>query len=681
MDIGGTFTDIVSIDEKGNTDIFKTLSTPRDQSVGLLNGLEKAARFYGISLEEYLKNIGLLVHGTTVATNACLEHKGAKTGLITTKGFRDALEMRRAHKEDIWDLSLDHPSVLVPRYLRMGVTERLDYNGNVLVPLDEKEMIEVISKLKNYGVESIAVCTLFSYMNDIHEKRIKQIAKEEFAEAYVSISSEIVKQIREYERTSTTVLNAYTGPILSRYLRNLETLLKNKGFRQVVLVTQSNGGVMTIELATKLAVATLFSGPAAGAIGGNFFSHLLNAPNLIVCDMGGTSFDVTLIKDHEYTLTTEGEIGGYKSSLPMIDIHTIGAGGGSIAYVDKGGLLKVGPQSAGADPGPACYGREGKEPTVTDTNLILGYLNPNFFAGGEIPLDYDASYKAIEEKIAKPLGISVVEAAHGIFKVINSNMADAIRVVSVERGHDPRDFYLVSAGGACSIHAVKLVQEVGTPRIIVPTVASVFCALGMLEADLKHDFVRTFRSKLSALDVRALNRVFDELGEEGKKLLIKEGIRKENMRIRKSLDMRYVGQHHEVLVEIPSGELAREDIEEIKKIFHGAHEKLYTYSDLESDIEIINARTTAIGIVPKVEIKRQEWSGKSSEHALKDRREVYFEEFGGFVQTPVYDRSKLKYGNTVEGPAILEEVTTTTVVFPGSIASIDPYGNVVIEVS
>lgn len=680
IDIGGTFTDGVVIDSEGHIEIFKDPSTPQDPSIGLINTLKKAARFYREDFSQFLANMEILVHGTTVATNTMLQYKGVKTALISTKGFRDALEMRRAHKEDIWDLSLADPPMIVPRYLRFGVNERINYKGEILVPLDEEEVRRVARKLKAESVSAVAVCTLFSFTNDCHERRIKQLIQEEYPEVFVTISSEILRQIREYERTSTTVINAYISPLLSRYLKSLQTVLRREGLKRDFLVTQSNGGVMSASFGAEHGVMALLSGPSAGAVGGKFFAQILGYPNLIICDMGGTSFDVTLIKDGEYTLTMESEVARYRVGVPAIDIHTIGAGGGSLAHIDEGGLLKVGPLSAGAVPGPVCYGRGGAQPTTTDANLVLGYLNPDYFLGGEYPLDLPACQQAIAEKIGKPLGIEATQAAIGVYQVVNSNMADALRVVSVQRGHDPREFILVAAGGAGPVHASRLAQEVGIPKVIVPRTASVFCALGMLESDLKHDYVRTHWKQFGEMDPALLEKAFANMEQEGRTTLMEEGVQTDTVEVERYLDMRYVGQHHEVTVRLPAGQLDKAKLKDVAIAFHQTHERLYTYSEPEKPMETINVRVTVIGRVPKTPLAKESSATGPAEEALKGSRDVYFAEYQSRVPTPIYDSARLKPGHTFLGPAIVEAVTTSIVVCPGDRATIDAYGNVILEV-
>jgi len=431
-------------------------------------------------------------------------------------------------------------------------------------------------------------------------------------------------------------------------------------------------------------VATLLSGPSAGAVGGMFFAQQLGMPNLIVMDMGGTSYDVSLIKDGAYAMTTEGEVARYRIALPMIDIHTIGAGGGSIAYLDKGKMLKVGPTSAGAIPGPVCYGRGGTRPTTTDANVALGYINPGFYLGGEFPIDRQAAVEAIHREIAGPLGLDPIEAAYGIYRLVNTNMADATKVVSVEKGHDPREFALVAAGGAGALHGSKIAEIVGIPRVIVPKTASVFCALGMLESDLKHDYVRTMWAPLANLDLEqaeAVNRVFGEMEAEARRTLAEEGLAEQDITVERGMDLRYLGQHHEVPVVIPSGTIAPERLPEIRRRFHAAHERLFLYSEPDSPLESINVRLTATGAIPKTPLASWPAGSGEARAAVKETRPAYFGETGGWVETTVYDGSRLRAGDCLEGPAIIEEVTTTIVLCPDDTAAIDRLGNVVIEVA
>lgn len=680
VDTGGTFTDCVVIDEQGKIHTFKELSTPKDPSIGLYNVIRKAAASFGKSLDGFLKDLDFFAHGTTVATNTLLTHTGAVTGLIVTEGFRDTLEMRRAHKENIWDLFLPVPEPLVPRYLRLGVKERIDYKGSIHTELDEDSVRKACRTFRKNGVKAVAVCTLFSFLNGVHEERIRDILREELPEAFVSISSEVLPQIREYERSSTTAANAYVGPKLTVYLQNLEQKLKDDGLSRAFYVTASNGGVMTADTAIRHASATLLSGPAAGAVGAVFFAELLGRKNLILMDMGGTSFDVSLINNGRLTLSTEGEIAGYRVAKPMIDINTVGAGGGSIGWIDKGGMLKVGPASAGSDPGPICYDLGGEEPTVTDANLLLGYLNEDYFLGGEMQVDKKKAERITGEKIAGPLGLDAIHAAAGIYKIINQNMADATKVVSVQRGHDPREYSLVSAGGACSIHACKIAEEVGSTTVIVPRAASVFCALGMLESDIKLDHVKTFNATIPGINLDEFNKVITEVEERSLKELLQEGVEKERATLLRHLDMRYVGQHHEVTVDIPHGcKIEEKHVQGMAEAFHNAHEKLYTYATPENPVEIMGLRITAVGTVDNAMIEEGEVSEATIESAYKDSRQVYFEEKNGFVDTPVYDRGKLVPGMTLRGPAVIEERITTVIVHPNWRMEVDTYGNIIME--
>ena len=680
VDIGGTFTDCVVIGDKGSINTFKELSTPEDQSIGLYNVISKAAAWFGMELAEFLGGADLFVHGTTVATNTLLTGTGAKTGLILTKGFRDTLEMRRAHKENIWDLFLYTPPPLVPRYLRCGVTERLDYTGREVLPLNEQDVIDICADFRKENVSAVAICTLFSYLDDSHEKRIRQIVEAELPGVFVSHSGEVLPQIREYERQSTTVANAYVGPKLTVYLTNLEQKLKSDGLSKAFYVVASNGGMMTADTAIRHASATLLSGPAAGATGAVFFASLTGNRNLILMDMGGTSFDVTLINDGNISLSTEGEIAGYRVAKPMIDIHTIGAGGGSVAWIDQWGMLNVGPESAYSNPGPVCYGRGGEKITVTDANLLLGYLNKDFFLGGEMKIDYDKSREVMKEKIAGKLGMSIEEAACGVFRIVNQNMADATKVVSVQKGYDPREFALVSAGGACSIHACKIAEEVGSKMVIVPMAASVFCALGMLESDIRLDNVRSFSGMMPGLDLGAFNAVIADTEVTALAELLREGVIREKVSLERYLDMRYVGQHHEVTLPIPCDCVINEGhAEQIAAAFHAAHERLYSYCTPETPMEIVNLRVTGVGHVERTALEKTEAGGGRPEDAVKNERELYFEEYAAWRKAPVYDRSRLYTGHVIAGPAVIEERITTVIVHPNWNATIDEFGNVVME--
>jgi N-methylhydantoinase A len=677
IDVGGTFTDFLLTSEDGTSEIYKVLSTPDDPSIGLMNGLEEMAKSKGLSLSEFIKDIETIVHGTTVTTNAVLTRRGAKTGLLTTKGLRDALEMRRGIREEQYNNRYTNVEPLVPRYLRYPVEERLDYKGDMVTEINESDIFAAAVLFKKEGVEALAICFMNSFANDKHETLAAKIIKEQFPDTYLTVSSEFLPSIRFYDRISTTVLNSYVGPILKSYLTSLIEKLKDTGFKGVLLIMQSNGGVVSPEIAMDHAAATLLSGPAAGPEAGIEYASIQGYEDCLTIDMGGTSFDAALIRDKTPLITTEGEIDRLRLALPMLGIVTIGAGGGSIGWVDEGGLLRMGPQSAGSKPGPACYDLGGELPTCTDANLILGYLDKNFFAGGKIPLNYERAEKAIEERIAGPLGMDVVEAAAGMYRMININMASGVREVSVKRGHDPREFPLLVAGGAGPVHACMIALELEIPVMIIPKESSIFCAAGMLMSDLKHNFVRTYSTRLNSLDLKKLHSLFDEMQGEASRLLESEHIPEDSIEHFYSLDMRYVKQYHEVNVEIAKEELEKGDVALIASKFHPEHDRLYGYS-LEKEgtpIELINLRLSSIGKTVKPKFREEKYTQEDPSKTLKKKRKVYLPSKKDFEEVPVYDGHKLSYGNRIEGPAIIEQVNTTTFVTPEYNVLGDQYGS------
>ncbi len=662
IDVGGTFTDFLLVDDVGNSKIYKVLSTPDDPSIGFMNGIHEMAQDMGMTVQEFIKDVSVIVHGTTVTTNAVLTLNGVKTGLLTTRGVRDALQMRRGIREEQYNNRYTPPPPLVERYLRYPVTERVDYKGDVLIPLNEDDVREGIKLFKKEGVKAIAVCYMHSYANSSHEKRTLEIIKEELGDqVYVTLSSELLPQIRFYDRVSTTVLNSYVGPILANYLSNLIKKLDDVGFGGVLLIMQSNGGVVTPEVATKKAAVTLLSGPAAGPMAGIIYAKAQGFNDCITVDMGGTSFDASLVKDGRPLVVTDGEINRYKLALPMLDIVTIGAGGGSIGWIDEGGLLRMGPQSAGAKPGPVCYDLGGEEPTCTDADLILGYLDKDFFAGGKIKLNYDKAAKVIEEKIAKKLGLSLVEAAHGMYHVINVNMASGVREVSVKRGYDPRDFPLIVAGGAGPIHAGMIALELEIPHIIIPKESSIFCAAGMLLSDLKHDYVQTLSGTLDSVDPAAFREAAFSMERMGVETLKHENIPEDRIEVVFSLDMRYLRQYHEVNVPVTREEIEKADFESIAKRFHPIHDKLFGYSleDTDTPIELINIRVTCYGKTDKFVMKEEEYAGEDPSPAWKKKRPVFLPDTKDYRELDIFDGHRLKHGNRIKGPAIIEQVHTT----------------------
>jgi N-methylhydantoinase A len=677
IDVGGTFTDFLLTSEDGRSEVYKVLSTPDDPSIGLLNGLSEMAENQKLSLNDFVKKVTTIVHGTTVTTNAVLTRKGAKTGLLTTKGLRDALEMRRGIREKQYDNRYTNVEPLVPRYLRYPVEERLDYKGDPVVDLKESDILEAVKLFKKEEISAVAICFMNSFANPDHEARAAKIIKEQLPDAYLTVSSDFLPSIRFYDRISTTVLNSYVGPILKSYLASLTKKLKAIGFKGILLIMQSNGGVISPAFAMDNAAVTLLSGPAAGPVAGIEYTSIQGYNDCITIDMGGTSFDAALIKDKTPLSTTEGEIERLRIALPMLGIVTIGAGGGSIGWVDEGGLLRMGPQSAGSKPGPACYDLGGDLPTCTDADLILGYLDKDFFAGGKIPLNYDKAVKAIKENIADRMNMEVVEAAAGMYRVINVNMATGVREVSVKRGEDPREFPLVVAGGAGPVHACMIALELEIPVMIVPKESSIFCAAGMLMSDLKHNFVRSYPTLLNKIDKNKFKSIFDEMEREALKLLKEEHIPENSIQFIYSLDMRYLKQYHELNVTITKEEVENGDIISIVSKFHPEHSRLYGYS-LEEEgtpIELINVRLLSIGKTVKPTFLQEEYDGEDPKDAFKKKRKVWLPLKHVFEEVPVYDGAKLRYGNKVEGPAVIEQVNTTTFVTPEYSVLCDKYGS------
>ena len=671
VDIGGTFTDMLVTDESGGARLYKSPTTPQDPSIGLVETFERAARDHELGLDDFLSKVEAIVHGTTITTNSVLTGEGARTGFVTTKGFRDVLNMRRGLKARQFEKYAPAPP-LVPRHRIQVVEERVTVDGEVMTPLNEDDVRAAALALKEEGVEAIAVSCLWSFLNPAHEERIGAILQEELPDAYVSLSTEVLPQIRVYERHSTTALNAYVGPVLKRYLVRLQEELADSGFDGTLLIMQSNGGVMTPELAERFAGNTLLSGPAGGPQAGVFYAATHELKNAITIDMGGTSFDVSLVADGTPTVTTEGEIGGHRIASPVLDIHTVGAGGGSIAWIDSGGLLAVGPKSAGADPGPACYGHRGTQPTVTDADLLLGYLDPEFFHGGELTLDVEAARKAVAG-IAEKLGLDETDAAAGIYRVVNANMAAALSVVSVQRGHDPREFVLVVAGGAGPIHAAEIAKELEIPLILVPRESSVFCAVGMLITDLKHDYVRTYARDLDKVDLDEVSGLYRDMAADARRTLGDEGVSDDRIEIDFAADLRYVGQFNEVEVPSTGGEVAPEVLDAMVAAFHKRHDTLYGYSMPGAPIELINLRVSARGVTDKPQFSTVEAGGEDPTVAKRGERSAYFE--GEFVDVPVYDALRLVNGNVVTGPAIVDQPTTTIVVPPGFQLVCDHYNN------
>lgn len=683
IDVGGTFTDFLLMDEKGTPRVFKVLSTPGDPSVAVLQGLEEMARSLSSTLEAFLREVEIIVHGTTVTTNAVITGNTARTALLTTKGFRDALQMRRGIREELYNNRYLPPPPVVPRYLRIPVDERVDPAGRVLREMVAEDVLQGIEQCRRHGVEAVAVCFMHAYAEDGHEQKAGDLVREHLPDAYLSVSSDILPQVRFYDRVSTTALNSAVGPILERYLSRLTEGLRKKGFQGILLIMQSNGGVTTPEAVTRLAASTLLSGPAAAPVAGVAYAGPQGRRSFITVDMGGTSFDAALIKDGEPIVTTDGKVNRYALALPMMEINTIGAGGGSVAWIDEGGLLKMGPKSAGAHPGPVCYGLGGAEPTCSDANLVLGYLSEDYFAGGKMRLDRKAAERAILERVARPLGLDPVEAAHGMYHIMNVNMASAIREISVQRGYDPRDFLLVCAGGAGPVHAALIAAELEIREILIPKESSIFCAAGMLLSDLKHDFVRSYHTGFweEALNRNRFLSMVEALDREGAAVLSSEGIPPERRVFRFSLDLRYVGQYHEVNVEMDGETVRSLKDARIRERFHREHNRLYGY-DLEREgtgVELVNLRMSAVGLTEKPRFREEPFQGEDPSPCLKGERAVFLPGEAGYADVSVFDGNRMGHGHRLAGPAIIEQVNTTIFVPPGWEIRSDPFGSYVLS--
>ncbi len=677
IDVGGTFTDIVLVDDKHKKIHYtKVLTTPKNPAQGVLNGIEKILRMANATMAD----LDYMVHGhgTTIGTNALIERKGAKTGLITTAGFRDVLEIARIERPDegLYDFLVDTPEPLVPRYLRVEVDERIGSKGEVVRPLDEQSVVRAVNFLREQRVETIAVCLLFSFLNPKHELRVKEICHEIYPDAFVSISSEICPEFREFERTSTTVINAYLQTIVERYIGNLITMLREKYGEVEVRIMQASGGAMSAETARDHAVNIVNSGPAGGAVAGAFIGKLLGKKQLMTVDMGGTSFDIGLIVDGVPRVSSEGKFEGYPVKIPAVDVHAIGAGGGSIAWIDTGSALNVGPRSAAADPGPACYGLGGDLPTVTDANLALGRLNADYFLGGEMKLYPERAHATIEKHIARQLKMSVADAAYGIVRVVNANMVKGMAGSSIQKGFDPREFTLIAFGGAGPLHACELAKDLGMRQVVIPLYPGALSAFGLVTSDIRHDYVQTIAKPAASVEPSDLMCAYASMEQNARHQLRKEKIADNEIEIQWTADLRYAGQAYELNVPVSrNGGLARKDIDASIAHFHALHQQVYAYSSTNEPVDMINVRLTAIGPVADVKIPRRGRGDASSRGALKDKRSVYFEGCG-FIRVPIYERDLLQPGNIVKGPCIIEEIISSTVVIRGATAKVDAWGNV-----
>lgn len=677
VDTGGTFTDVCAFDEQdGRVHVRKVSSTPDDPGRAIVQGVTELLQQVG---DRQIGEIGYFAHGTTVGTNALLTGRGVRTGLITTRGFRDLLELGRGRRPSMYDPSADKPEPFVARRHRVEVTERVRHTGTIETPLDEDEVRAAVRFLKEDGVDSIAVCLLYSYLVPDHEQRIGEIIAEEHPDAYVSLSSEVLPEFREYERLSTVVTNAYVGPVVYRYLARLRDTLASNGLKPVPHVTQSNGGVIPFQTAEAMPVRLVLSGPSTGVVGAAEICAAAGFPDIITFDMGGTSSDISLVQGGRPKVTAGMELDGRPIRSPMLDIHTVGAGGGSLGWIDSGGHLRVGPQSAGAFPGPACYGH-GQDAAVTDANVVLQMLNPEYLLDGQMRIDRTKSVAAVE-RLAEPLGLTAEEAALGILRVVTANMARAIRVVSVKRGYDPRDYALVPFGGAGPLHASRLARELGMRTVVVPEIPGAQSALGLLMTDVRTDFMRTQMTPLTVDSLDDVNDGFATLQSQADAWFDDEAIAVSDRGGVRRLELRYAGQNFELPVEIDGdGQLDRSSIARITEDFHAAHERVYGYRSPESTIEIVTFRLEASGRTARVELRAEPLETENVTEAVVGDRETCFDPAEGFVTIPVYDRRRLRPGNRIEGPAIVEQMDTTTVLLPGDVCTVDSLRNLVIKI-
>ena len=686
VDIGGTFTDVAVVDEaSGHITVVKTSTTPQDFVAGVVYALKAAMERHDVPASDVV----LLSHATTVVTNAILEEKGAKTALINTRGFRDVLELRRSARARLYDRNQAPPSVLVPRHLRFEITERVDAEGVVITPLSEHELDAIIEQIQDEGVEAVAVSLLFSFLNDHHERRIGEHLRQALPGVPVFLSCDILPEIKEFERASTTAICAYVGPLLASYLERLERATNQMGLPPLHIMG-SSGGVLDVGESVKMPAMAVESGPAAGVVAAAFIGKQIDEPDLISFDMGGTTAKASLIREGRVEVTSEYEVGaganvnrwmhgtGHPIKVPVIDLAEVSAGGGSIAWIDSGGGMHVGPQSAGAEPGPVCYGQGGTEPTVTDCDLLLGYLNPDHLLDGALAVDAVAAEEAIQEKIAKPLGLSSLQAAAAVIEVVDNNMAEVLRIVSVERGHDPREFSLLAFGGAGPVHAVSLAQELDIPRVIVPPIPGGFSALGLVATDLKREYVRTFFTRLDPTSHQAVAKVFETMEEAGRDMLTAAGVPIARQSLQRAADVRYAQQAYELTVPVEGGDLRAVHLTRLAEAFHTRHRETYGHDSPDEPVQVVNLRLSAIGHLEGLDLKPSVSGTGTAGSARYGRRQVYFRGTGA-VDCDIYRRDLLPPQGDVTGPAVIEASDTTVVIPPGWTARIDPREFLVME--
>ena len=676
VDVGGTFTDFsVFNQETGELFHYKDSSTPADPSKAIVKGVADVLQIKHGGPEE----VSYLAHGTTVGTNALIEKKGCRLGLITTKGFKDLMEIGTQRRPSLYNLQAQKPYPLVPSGLNRTVTERIRYDGSIETPLDEEETRQVVRELKAQGVTAIAVCTLFSFINPVHENRIEEIIHQEFPEAYVTVSSKLAPEFREYSRMSTTVMNSYLGPVMKQYVNNFRQSIADLGIGVEPYVTQSNGSIISIKETIDCPIKTALSGPSAGVIAAAHIGRQCQADKVITFDMGGTSADISLIENYTPQVSNERLVEGYPARIPMINIITIGAGGGSIARIDEGGALKVGPKSAGATPGPACYMRGGTEPCVTDANIVLGKLNQEKILGGRMDVDIELAKNAIQTQICDPSGLDPEQAANGIITVVNSNMVRAVRSVSVEKGYDVREFSLMAFGGAGPLHACEVARELGMEEVIIPPHPGTLCSLGLLLADTKFDLSRTCVLDGVRESLEEINRLFDSMTQQGMELLDKEGVPQNRRQFEYAIDMRYHRQNFELSIPVPAGVLTEELLEQVLEDFHREHKRSYGYSKPEALVQCVSYRVCAIGIIDKPDLKPEPLQPEAPLPQPMAHRSVLFQGAQHRVETPIYLREALVPGQQVPGPCILEQMDTTIVVPEDWTIYVDGYHNLIVH--
>ena len=676
VDVGGTFTDFsVFNQETGELFNYKDSSTPADPSRAIVKGVQDVLALEQAGPEQ----VSYLAHGTTVGTNALIEKKGCRLGLITTKGFKDLMEIGTQRRPSLYNLRAQKPYPLVPSGLNRTVTERIRYDGTVETPLDEDETRRVVQELKEQGVAAIAVCTLFSFINPVHELRIEEIIHEEFPEAYVTISSKLAPEFREFSRMSTTVMNSYLGPVMEKYVNHFRDSIRDIGIQVEPYVTQSNGSIISIKETIDCPIKTALSGPSAGVIAAAFIGKQCEADKIITFDMGGTSADISLIENYTPQVSNEREVEGYPARIPMINIITIGAGGGSIAKIDEGGALKVGPKSAGAAPGPACYMRGGENPCVTDANIVLGKLNSKKILGGRMDVDIELAKKAIQEKICDKSDLDLNRAANGIITVVNSNMVRAIRSVSVEKGYDVREFSLMAFGGAGPLHACEVAKELGMREVLIPPHPGTLCSLGLLLADTKFDLSRTQVMDGKEENLEAINQQFQNMVDQGSALLDKEGVPADRRVFQYFVDMRYQRQNFEICIPVPAGRMDQAALAQALADFHAEHKRSYGYCKEEAVVQFVSYRVSAIGIIDKPDLKPDPLQPEAPLSQPIEVRQVLFQGQEDYMATPVYQRDSFVPGQSIPGPCICEQMDTTLVVPKGWTIHVDGYHNLKIH--